>query len=520
MLLLCSRIYSELGLAVAAKQCALAAAAASGSAPDQELTRFVPQGIILAAQYDHQAGNSLSATHLFRIGLMAQNAYLDEPFNVERYPYVWDVMANQALTMSAALAVRPRFAPFLREVMASVGFDAAIDEIVASIPGKSAEAESVYIDEADTQGVGRPFSDAGPRRRYAWSALGVDWEITCANDRLSVLAAEGFTAAVQVLVAELATRDPLLLPGRLTVDVHADSVATRDQHPDCEQVADPDANRWIVRLAAAGSQELETLTKELTAVTVSVLLSQSLLPDEAFMKLIEEGFAGGLWHKLVAGRPYGELADFLKPDDYEAMSALPDLAVGADAPLNSRPKSAALEAKTGPGPGYDHSAAIEDVRHRYAALVPIIRYTLPGLSADPEFNRTAALLREEGWKDWHLLTAIANLVGNRRLQQQGLRPGLNDSAECRTRLRAVMMAAERPDDEPVPVHAFTVSALRSHLHGAALATASNLGLVIRRRSLKPEVLLRVLGDRYGYWTDDADHVDMFVLHRSLTSEDG
>ncbi|MFD9335017.1 hypothetical protein ACFWBF_11520 [Streptomyces sp. NPDC060028] len=519
MLLLCSRIYSELGLAMAAKQCALSAAAASRSTSDQELRRFVPQGIILAARYDHQAGNWLSATHLFRIGLMAQNTYLDEPFNAERYPYVWDMMTNQTLTMSAALAVRPRFAPLLREVMAAVGFDAAIDEIVASIPGEPTVTESMYVDEADAQGVGRPFSDAGPRRSYSWSALGVDWEITCANNRLSVLAAERFTAAVQVLIAEMATRDPLFLPGRLVVEVHAETAATSDRHDSREQVADPDVNRWLVRLSAVGSQGPEAGLEDLTAAAVSVLLSQSLLRDKAFMKLIEDGFADGLWHKLVASRPYDELADLLKSDDYEAIAALPDPAVGAATPPNGRPMSVALEAKTGPGPGYDHGTALENVRHRYAALVPIVGYTLPRLSADPEFNRTVALLREQGWKDWHLLTAVANLVGNRRLKQRGL-PALNDSAERRMRLHAVMTEPELPDHESVPTEAFTESALRSHLLAAALATASNAGLVVRRPSLQPEVLLRVLGDRYGYWTDDTEHADVFVSHLPNTSEDG
>ncbi|WP_031088669.1 hypothetical protein [Streptomyces sp. NRRL WC-3549] len=519
MLLLCSRIYSELGLAMAAKQCALAAAAAARSAPDQELMRFVPRGIVLAAEYDHQAGNWLSATHLFRIGLMAQNVYLDEPFNAERYPYVWDMMANQALTMNAALAVRPRFASMLREAMASVGFATAIDEIVASIPSEPAATEDMYANEADAQGVGRPFSDAGPKRRYTWSALGVDWEITCANDRLSVLAAERFTAAVQVLVAEMATRDPLLLPGRLAVEVHAEIVATFDRHDGWGQVTDPEANRWIVRLAAVDSQDLEAGLKDLTAAAVSVLISQSLLPNEAFMKLIEESFAAGLWHKLVAGRPYDELADFLSSSNYEAMAALSEPAVGAATALNGRPKSAALEPKSGPGPGYNHSTALEDVRHRYAALVPIIRYTLPRLSADREFIRTVVSLREQGWKDWHLLTAIANFVGNCRLERRGLRPAPNDSAERHIRLKAIVMAPELPDDEPVPTQDFTLSALRSHLHGAALATASNLGLVVRSSSLQPEVLLRVLGDRYGYWTDDIEHADMFVSRPLSTTGD-
>ena len=67
------------------------------------------------------------------------------------------------------------------------------------------------------------------------------------------------------------------------------------------------------------------------------------------MHLVEQALAGGLWHKLFVGRPYDELADFLKADDYQTMAALADPAVGAGIP-RGQAKPAALPARTGPGP--------------------------------------------------------------------------------------------------------------------------------------------------------------------------
>ncbi|MGW4543564.1 hypothetical protein ACWEOP_37575 [Streptomyces chartreusis] len=116
-------------------------------------------------------------------------------------------------------------------------------------------------------------------------------------------------------------------------------------------------------------------------------------------------------------------------------------------------------------------------------------------------------MRQEGWRDWHLLTAIANAVGNHRAQQQGLRPAPGDSREHRARILAAMQAPERPDDPPVPGQAFTEHALRSHLTVAAVSTAH--GLAIRPGPLDPQALLSVLGDRYSYWTDEIEHTDPF-----------
>ncbi|MET8631780.1 hypothetical protein [Streptomyces sp. NPDC004680] len=508
MLLLCARLYSELGLPIAAKQYALAAATAAKSAPNPELSRFIPRGIIHAAQYDRQAGNWISATRLFCIGLMAQTNYCDEPYNNERYPYVWEMMADQALTLRVASAVRPGFVPLLRAITASVGIDTVIDEMLAPTADVPTATEEAYAEEADAHGAGRPFSDAGLTRCYAWNALGVDWEITCPNDRLSVLAAERYTAALQVFLGELAVEDALFLPGNLSVEIRADATLPHDQPAVCDQSADRDTNRWRLRLPTTAPADLETEPSRLLTALVKVVLSQLLLSDEAFMRLVEQALAGGLWHKFFVGRPYDELADFLRADEYQTMAALAAPAVGAGTP-RGQAKPAALPARTGPGPGYEHETALDTVRNRYAVMLPIVRYTLPRLAADPGFRRTAIQLRQEGWRDWHLLTAIANAVGNHRAQQQGLRPSSGDSPEHRARILAAMQAAERPDDPPVPAEAFTEHALRSHLSVAALSTARGFGLAIRPGPLDPEALLSVLGERYGYWTDDIEHTDPF-----------
>ncbi|TFV29877.1 hypothetical protein E4K10_45875 [Streptomyces sp. T1317-0309] len=413
MLLLCSRIYSELGLATAAKQYALAAAASARSAPDPELNGFIPRGIIRAAQYDHQAGNWLSATHLFRIGLMAQSAYLDEPYNPERYPYVWQMMANQAITMRAALAVRPGFVPLVREITASVDIDTIIDEMLAPADAGASATEDAYADEADRQGLGRPFSDAGPVRRYTWSALGVDWEVTCPNDRLSVLAAERYTAALQVFLADLATQDPLFLPGRLTIAVCADTALTHDQPAVCEQATDPEINRWTLRLPPVDRPGAARKPTHLLTAVVTVVLSQSLLPDEAFMNLLERVSVSGLWHKLFTGRPYDELADFLTVDDYQMMAALADPAIGADSIPGGQSGRPALQAKTGPGPGYERQAALNG---RPQPLCPHAPYRAPHTSSLDRRSRLPA------YSDTAPRTRMARLAPADSHRQPGRKP--------------------------------------------------------------------------------------------------
>jgi hypothetical protein len=356
--------------------------------------------------------------------------------------------------------------------------------------------------------MGRPFSDAGPVRRYAWHALGVNWEITCQNERLSVLAAERYAAALQVFLGELATQDPLFLPGSISIDIHADPALPQDHAAVCNHDASPVGNRWRLQLPAAAPGDLRQGPSQLLSAVVKVVLSQTLLSDQAFMELVEQALAGGLLHKIFVARPYDELADYLTSDEYQTMAELAGPAFGAGMP-RGRANPAALPPRTGPGPGYQRQTALDTVRNRYANMLPIVRYTLPRLAAEPEFRKTAARLRHEGWLDWHLLTAIANAVGNHRAEQQGLRPSPGDTQEQRARILAVMQAPEHRVDSAVPTEAFTEYALRSHLAAAAVSTAHGLGLTVRPGSFNPQALFAVLGERYCYWTDDIEHADLF-----------
>lgn len=115
---------------------------------------------------------------------------------------------------------------------------------------------------------------------------------------------------------------------------------------------------WRLRLPTAAPADLETEPPRLLTALVKVVLSQSLLSDEAFMHLVEQAFAGGLWHKLFVGRPYDELAAFLGPDDYQTMAALAGPAVGAGTP-RGQAKPAALPART-----WTRLRARDSPRHR------------------------------------------------------------------------------------------------------------------------------------------------------------
>jgi hypothetical protein len=152
---------------------------------------------------------------------------------------------------------------------------------------------------------------------------------------------------------------------------------------------------------------------------------------------------------------------------------------------------------------------LEMVRTRYERLPPLLRHTLPRLLADPRIRAVFAELRGEGWKDWHLLTALANLVVNARVATKYGTPTWGTADSFKDRFIAEMNRPEGSGDPSVAVEAVTRKALEDALAISVMSTGRNWGLEIHQSSVDPGAVLKVLSNHYGYWTDDVDHEDFF-----------
>jgi len=121
-----------------------------------------------------------------------------------------------------------------------------------------------------------------------------------------------------------------------------------------------------------------------------------------------------------------------------------------------------------------------------------------------------AELRGEGWKDWHLLNALANLAVNARVATKHGTPTWGTADSFKDRFISEMNRPEEPGDPSVAVEAVTRKALEDALDMSVMSTVHNWGLEIHQSAVDPAAVLRVLGDRYRYWTDDVDHEDFFL----------
>ncbi|WP_205878910.1 hypothetical protein [Mycobacterium camsae] len=508
MMLLASKTYYDLKLPLAAKQYALAAATLAKQSSDPALELIMARGIMVAATCDHLAGQWLSATYCFRVGIWAQAQYADDPWSLSRYPYFNNMLIDQAFILRTAEAIRPAAMEILRPIVESTNVNQFLDPMIASATHLPTPTEADVDEAAQRGGMGRPFSDAGPTRTYEWVALNNHWRIRAKNERYAVLAAERFIAAAQILLADEQTaRELLILPGPITVDIDVAENADPDIQDGFADLTDSESGRFAVTLTPLHALTPERAELETATALLRVLFTQSMLPRDSFTEIIDRSFQRGLWHQLNAVRPYDELADIYPAEMYQQFSAASFAAVG------DRDKDVDMEAIMAADPWvstrYRQANALQAIEDAYANLRPPVRLTLTRLSNDASFRQLASLLRSEGWKDWHLLTAIANIVVNDRARHLGLNMSSDMNQADRERFWDLTTAEETTTDQQLGPELFNAENLRFHLFVAAVAALHRFDLELHVANIDPDDLFRVLGARFNYWTDDVAHDPIF-----------
>ena len=245
-------------------------------------------------------------------------------------------------------------------------------------------------------------------------------------------------------------------------------------------------------------------------ILVSLLVEVSLLSKDAFMALVERSFAAGITHKLCPVRPYDELIPYGQ-ERFESLTrrtVSPPLARG-------RPPAkchSELAWRSAPGPGYTAEQAREMLATRYEQLPALMPTTLRALRGDRRVATTVALLRRRGWLDWHILTAIFNLLLQVRLSRAGLnRADVQATERGRQEAKDLAFTPEADDDPPVALA--PLLNLERLDQGRQMALASLMihwGLDLHAREFDIEAAERLLAERYGYWTDDIEHPDPFA----------
>ena len=507
IMLAIARCYEHLHLPLAAKQYALAAMVGADGTGD-DVRDLIPAGLFQAAVADYRAGAWCSALELIDLGLTANAVLMDDESTDETTERgVNEAIVHLGMIMRAAQVLVPEVLPRAEEIARRHG---ALEPLRAAIHDTPDWDRAEFVRLADEQMHGRPFSDLGTERVIRFAAMGLRWRLRAPNDHRHVLALERLASAAQIMSADIADDDLCLLP--TTIDVRVELAEPGSEPEEAQLLPSNDGREWRVCLtqpdASSGLDPDDSFT-ELMAVMSVILLDVSMLSQQRYFEAFERAMQRGLWHKVGAGRPYDEMANVVSESRFDLV-ARAKLKPPAD-PMGAPDREhAELAWQDADGPTYSRDTAAVMLANRYQQLTQIMRRTLPRLQGDRAFLTVVAELREEGWLDWHLLTAAYNIAVLSRLAHAGLntrealeRPGAEQAA------RELLFTLEGDDEPAVPLRTFSTKNMRWGLQQSIPSTIANWDLHPRSHYADYPALERLVIARYGYLTDDIDHADPF-----------
>lgn len=494
-----AKIYSDLWLCYAAKMYACAAAALAMSAGDDDTKPQVAKAFLEAAGYAQHAGTWVDAARLTEVALLARAQFLPDPFDFDKHPDLANHNQNAILELAGVRTYWPDLAALIEQAHNVTNWYEDLVEVIEAMEGAGFSlTEEDFCARAGEQLAGPLLGDVGPRRVIEWAALGVHWAFEFDNDRATVLGAEALCATFQVVLADIALHDPVLVGTSVRVNV----TLTDDTGRNGYNVEIDDSSSHITAEATISSDfaDTETRVPAVLSICLQLLHAVHLRHPAELQDLIEPMFKAGLTHKIAVGRPYEEAAGLFDNDHYARLaSATRPAAAGS-----SLATAEHLEASTSAGPGYDPDEAAAAIRERYRVAQESLKFTLPALLTDPEQRSALEQLRAEGWLDWQIVSILANIALNYRMHRDGLQP----QATTPQRAMALIREPETDASQTVPLDWFDSDALAINKFATPVTTARGLGMRPWQDEPGEEQLRDLLIRRYGYGSDDVPHTDL------------
>jgi hypothetical protein len=231
------------------------------------------------------------------------------------------------------------------------------------------------------------------------------------------------------------------------------------------------------------------------------------MPSELFLKMFERELAPRLFRDDFFARRFPELIDtFSAPERFSFLGR-----TTFACPIDSdkwEPKCATeLSWTSSVHPQFEEAAELARIQRRYDVGLAGLRYTIPRLKNKPEFRAAIGELKKQGWKDWHLLSAMLSAAANYRVRQ---RYGETlPTGKYKTAIREEMFSPETENHSPLPIEVFNAENLEMNLLIVSLSSLAGLGLEPRQRFPVTSGLFKYLRHRWLYFDLDVPHPDVF-----------
>ena len=506
-MLLIAETYFDLGLIYAAKDYALAVSFIAQRAREEKEKVFIPRGLSALAEYEYSNGEwahflehanlSLKTIAIFTKGFEDENVrkiYEKMTFYTSLISTFTDILENSILSNYVKSKIKefnPEIATEIMEYLIPLAKDSW-----------SKKKTEEILQKIQSEFRNYPFNDVGKERTAKFSVFGISWQFNWENDLITTAKSEQLISLFQILFAECIERDLLLLKNDVLIKLSLGNEYTiQNQHQE-------DRFIWLVVLPQnipSNQEEIDRYYNEALGVAIQIFSELSLLPRAQIKILLEELFNEGFMHKAFAGNSYEALFIDLVPKDlYDEILTLNKIFYLVD--LNYANKThKLLKWKDSVISSYNKKKSEELISERYKNSIIPISLTLQKLKNKPFFLETVNKLKLEGWKDWHILMAMASIAVNYRVTEIGYK----DSDDAKKKTIEQMLLKETPVSITVPLNEFGEKELKNHLYMSMISTVKMIGLEYKAPLLVKSAIKEFLEKRYCYFSDDIPHEDFF-----------
>jgi len=506
-MLLIAETYFDLGLIYAAKDYALAVTFIAQRAREEKEKVFITRGLSALAEYEYSNGEwahflehanlSLKTIAIFTKGFEDENVrkiYEKMTFYTSLISTFTDILENSILSNYVKSKIKEFNPEISTEIMEYL--------IPLAKDSWSKKKTEEILQKIQSEFRNYPFNDVGKERTAKFSVFGISWQFNWENDLVTTAKSEQLISLFQILFAECIERDLLLLKNDVLIKLSLGNEYTiQNQHQE-------DRFIWLVVLPQnipSNQEEIDRYYNEALGVAIQIFSELSLLPRAQIEILLEELFNEGFMHKAFAGNSYEALFIDLVPKDlYDEILTLNKIFYLVD--LNYANKThKLLKWKDSVISSYNKKKSEELISERYKNSIIPISLTLQKLKNKPFFRETVKKLRLEGWKDWHILMAMASIAVNYRATEIGYK----DLDDAKKKTIEQMLLKETLTSITVPLNEFGEKELKNHLYMSMISTLKMIGLEYKSPLLVKSAIKEFLEKRYCYFSDDIPHEDFF-----------
>jgi hypothetical protein len=293
-----------------------------------------------------------------------------------------------------------------------------------------------------------------------------------------------------------------IVPGTVLLDVEL----CDGERWDADQLPSNETHSWRVQLPKnqdTGNKSINDTVGSILAIFYKILRGLSVMSAEDFEKHFRNDWVPRTLQHAFFARRYCEEIDFFFPQGRYG-------AIGRDAAEHTisakkwEPREPEeLKWFGGIHPRFNEQGELSRIQKRYDVSLAGLRYTLPRLRKSPEFNEMVKRFQTDGWKDWHILAAVLNVVAGIRVTERcGPTAATREWAEAFT---AEVFAPETETALEVLPHQIKSESVFFTMQANMTSTMSGNGLNPNSRTPNLEGEKRYLASRWRYFELDVPH---------------